>query len=112
MAIEMTDLEKQALIALLHNIVSTAVPKASTVKKYGGTLYTLHPDEKEAQFCGIFPYKAHVQLSFARGTDLDDPHNLLQGGGKFRRHLNYSHVDEVDPKPLKRFLKAAAKLKG
>ena len=106
----MTDAEKQNLIELLDLLVMAAVPKSTKVAKYGGTLYTLKPDEKEGQFCGVFPYKAHVQLSFAKGTSLDDPDGLLEGGGKFRRHLTYKTLDDVDAKVVKRFTNAASKL--
>ncbi|WP_200836735.1 DUF1801 domain-containing protein [Rubripirellula obstinata] len=106
----MTDAEKMNLSNLLDSLVMAAVPKASKVPKYGGTLYTLKPDEKEGQFCGVFPYKAHVQLSFAQGSSLDDPDGLLEGGGKFRRHLTYKSLDDVDEKIVKRFCKAAIKL--
>lgn len=106
----MTDAEKTNLMDLLDSLVMAAVPKASKVPKYGGTLYTLKPDEKEGQFCGVFPYKAHVQLSFAQGSSLDDPDGLLEGGGKFRRHLTYKSLDDVDAKIVKRFCKAAIKL--
>lgn len=73
----MTEAEKTNLIELLDSLVTAAVPKVTKVPKYGGTLYTLKPDEKERQFCGVFPYKAHVQLSFARGSSLDDPDGVL-----------------------------------
>lgn len=106
----MTDAEKQHLIDLLDSLVMAAVPKSTKVPKYGGTLYTLKPDEKEGQFCGVFAFKAHVQLSFAQGASLDDPDKLLEGGGKFRRHLTYKSLDEVNAKIIKRFCKAAAKL--
>ncbi|TWU35621.1 hypothetical protein Q31b_50560 [Novipirellula aureliae] len=106
----MTDAEKQNLIGLLDSLVKASLPKATKVAKYGGTLYTLKPDEREGQFCGVFPYKAHVQLSFAQGALLDDPDGLLEGGGKFRRHLTYKSLDDVDAKVVKRFCKAAIKL--
>ncbi len=106
----MTDAEKQSLIELLDMHVMAAVPKSTKVAKYGGTLFTLKPDEKEGQFCGVFPYKAHVQLSFAKGNELDDPDGLLEGGGEFRRHLTFKSFDDVDAKVVKRFTKAAAKL--
>lgn len=106
----MTESEKQNLVAFLCQTVLSVVPKASTVEKYGGTLFTLHPTEKEGQFCGVFSYKAHVQLSFARGAELDDPDGLLEGGGKFRRHLSFKNVDDVDSKSVQRFIKSAAKL--
>lgn len=108
----MTDAEKQNLIELLDSLVLAAVPKATKVAKYGGTLYTLNPDEKEGQFCGVFPYKAHVQLSFAQGALLDDHDGLLEGDGKFRRHLTYKSLDDVAAKVVKRFAKEAAKLGG
>ena len=77
----MTDAEKNNLIAALDQIIISVAPKASTVGKYGGTLYTLRPNEKEGQFCGVFPYKNHVQLSFTRGSELDDPSEVLNGAG-------------------------------
>lgn len=106
----MTDAEKKNLIELLDAQLMAAVPKSTKVPKYGGTLYTLKPDEKEGQFCGVFPYKNHVQSSFAQGNELDDPNELLEGGGKFRRHLTYQSLDDVDAKIVKRFAKAASKL--
>ena len=106
----MTDAEKQKLIELLDSLVMAAVPKSTKVAKYGGTLYTLKPDEKEGQFCGVFPYKAHVQLSFAQGASLDDPDGLLEGSGKFRRHLTFKSLDDVDAKVVKRFVKASTKV--
>ncbi len=106
----MTDAEKNNLIELLDSMVMAAVPKSAKVPKYGGTLYTLKPDEQEGQFCGVFPYKAHVQLSFAKGIELDDPDGLLEGGGKFRRHLTFKSLDDVDAKSVKRFVKAASRL--
>jgi hypothetical protein len=106
----MTETEKKNLVELLDSLVMAAVPKSTKVPKYGGTLYTLKPDEKEGQFCGVFPYKAHVQLSFAKGVELEDPDGLLEGGGKIRRHLTYKSLDDVDAKIIRRFCKAAAKI--
>lgn len=106
----MTDAEKLHLVELLDSLVMAAVPKATKVAKYGGMLYTVNPDEKEGQFCGVFPYKAHVQLSFAKGAELGDPDGLLQGDGKLRRHLTFKSVDEIDGKVVKRFVKASTKL--
>ncbi|WP_037253241.1 DUF1801 domain-containing protein [Rhodopirellula europaea] len=62
---------------LLDSLVIAAVPKASKVPKYGGTLYTLKPEEKDCQFCGVFSCKSHVQLSFAQASLLDDSDGLL-----------------------------------
>jgi len=106
---DMTNTEKDCLTELLHGLILRAVPKAETRSKYGGVLYTVKPDEKEGQFCGVFGYKGHVQLSFSRGATLDDPAGLLKGGGKLRRHISFTSPDELPEKQLIRLLKAAAK---
>jgi len=45
------------LIALadeLEELIQATIPKSTRVSKYGGTLFTLKPEEKEGQFCGVF----------------------------------------------------------
>lgn len=104
----MTEQEKKHLIALLDSLISERVPGATRVSKYGGTLYTLKPNEKEGQFCGVFAYKAHVQLSLANGSSLHDPNGLLEGRGKYRRHLSFRSLDDVDEKVIRQFILAAS----
>jgi len=104
--------EKTALTAMLHKLILRAVPHAQTLSKYGGVLYTLKPDEKEGQFCGVFVLKAHVQRSFSNGATLDDPDGVLSGSGKYRRHLSFKTPDDVQPQVVTRLLKQAALIKG
>ena len=94
----------------LESFVLSIIPKSDTVQKYGGTLFTLAPDEKEGQFCGIFIQKQHVHLSFSKGAELKDPKGVLLGSGKFRRHLNIASSDEIDFAALGKLLKQASKL--
>jgi len=106
----MTGPEQDAIKDMLDSLIRQSAPNVSTVPKYGGILYTLHPEEKEDQFCGVFAYKDHVQLAFSLGTSLNDPQNLLQGTGKYRRHLNFSSVVEIDAEAVTRFLRQAVTL--
>lgn len=92
----MTPIDQDAIIQALDGLIRRVVPEVSLVPKYGGTLYTLRPDEKEGQFCGVFPYKAHVQLAFSEGTMLQDPAGALEGTGKLRRHVNFSGLEDID----------------
>ena len=94
----------------LEQFFQETIPKADTVQKYGGTLFTLAPKEKEGQFCGIFVQKEHVHISFSKGSELKDPKGILLGTGKYRRHLNFKSSEEVDFKELKKLLKQAVKL--
>ena len=100
--------EQDAIIERLDQIIRQVVPQAITLPKYGGTLYTLKPDEKEGQFCGIFPYQNHVQLAFSNGTALNDPGQVLCGTGKYRRHLNFTNPQDVEPDTLSALIDAAA----
>ena len=106
----MNESEKKVIEQTLDEIVRKAVPKTTTVPKYGGVLYTLKPDEKEGQFCGVFKYTNHVQLAIGFGPELDDPKKLLKGTGKTRRHVNFESIDDVESKSLIPLLKQAAKI--
>ena len=94
----------------LEAFIQEAFPDASRVSKYGGTLFTLRPELKEGQFCGVFIYAAHVQVAIGHGPELHDPKKLLQGTGKTRRHINFKSIDEVDFDYLKTLLIQASKL--
>lgn len=107
----MNDTEKKIITQMIDELILKAVPKAQTVAKYGGVLYTTKPDEKEGQFCGTFTFKNHVQLSFANGAELTDPTQVLQGNGKYRRHINFLSPDDIDSKVLLALIKQSEKLK-
>ena len=102
-------MDTDAIVKRLERIILDAVPDATPIAKYGGTLYTLAPDEKEGQFCGVFPYAKHVQLSFSRGDRLDDPGGMLDGGGKYRRHINFADAADIPERDVKAFLKQAVR---
>ncbi|MEM7256131.1 MAG: DUF1801 domain-containing protein [Pseudomonadota bacterium] len=86
------DAEADAVEAFIRQ----TVPGVSAVAKYGGTLFTLFPDQREGQFCGVFVYNHHVQISFSRGAGLADPQGMLLGTGKRRRHVNFTQLENLD----------------
>ncbi len=86
--------------------------EAHKVCKYGGTLFTLYPEKKEAQFCGVFIRKNHVQLSFSQGARLSDSMSLLSGSGKYRRHINFGPNDNIDSPHIVNLLQEASNLKN
>lgn len=100
----MNGIEQDAIIERLDNIIRRSAPEAVSQSKYGGTLYTLKPDEKEGHFCGVFPYTNHVQLAFSNGTALKDTKQVLTGTGKFRRHINFAAPREIEPEILAELL--------
>lgn len=98
------------MVHMLDEIVRAAVPEAVDYEKYGGTLYSIKPDEKEGQFCGIFVFKNHVHLAISNVPGLMDADTtgILQGSGKTRKHINFESPDEIDAKTITPLLKLAA----
>ena len=104
----MNETEKQIITQMIDEIILRTIPTAKTIPKYGGILYTAKPNEKESQFCGIFRYKNHVQLSISNDPVLKDPDGILLGNGTTRRHINFKSPDEINESAIKSLIKQAA----
>jgi hypothetical protein len=57
--------------------------------------------------CGITLHTAHINLMFARGTELPDPAGLLVGTGKRARHVTIRQEAELDSPAIRTLLRAA-----
>jgi len=61
----------------------------------------------DAAFAYTNAFKAHVNVGFFRGAELADPDGLLEGTGKFMRHVKLRPGHLVDHLALKRLVHAA-----
>jgi len=61
----------------------------------------------DAAFGYVNAFKAHVNVGFFRGAEIADPDGLLEGTGKFMRHVKLKPEREVDPKALTNLIKTA-----
>lgn len=57
--------------------------------------------------CGITLHKAHINLMFARGTELPNPEGLLVGTGKRARHVTIRQEADLEHPGIRRLLLAA-----
>ncbi|MGI2182325.1 DUF1801 domain-containing protein [Shewanella oncorhynchi] len=73
--------------------------------KYGGILFST-----KASFGGVFAYKQHVSLEFSLGVNLSDPHKVLEGSGKFRRHIKLVSIDDIAAKRVAEYIAQALSL--
>lgn len=55
----------------------------------------------------LAPFSAHVNLMFARGAALPDPSGLLQGSGKWARHVKITSPADLENPALITLLEAA-----
>ena len=63
-----------------------------------------------AHIGGIYPNKNYLNLVFSRGNELKDPHSLLLGKGKFRRHLRLLSIESFATNKAEKFVSEYASL--
>jgi len=61
----------------------------------------------DAAFGYVNAFKAHVNVGFFRGAEIADPENLLEGTGKFMRHVKLKPECDVDTAALTTLIKTA-----
>jgi len=61
----------------------------------------------DAAFGYVNAFKAHVNVGFFRGAELSDPSNLLEGTGKFMRHVKLRPERDVDANALMKLIETA-----
>ena len=61
----------------------------------------------DAAFGYVNAFKAHVNVGFFRGADIADPESLLEGTGKFMRHVKLWPERDVDGMALMKLIETA-----
>ena len=61
----------------------------------------------DAAFAYVNAFTAHVNVGFFRGAEIVDPDRLLEGTGKFMRHVKLRPGDDVDATALMRLIQTA-----
>jgi hypothetical protein len=97
-----TDPVKHQIVEASRKLVFENYPNTAERMMYGGILFSLEED-----FGGVFAYKNHVSFEFSIGFKFNDPEKLLEGNGKYRRHVKIKCLDEVNTKKLDFFVKQA-----
>ena len=73
------------------------------------TLHDGHPTAcvADAAFAYVNAFTAHVNVGFFHGAELADPAGLLEGTGKYMRHVKLRRDDDVDARALRLLIDAA-----
>ena len=93
------DPERYELVQALRKIILGLDSSITEEVKYGGLLFSA-----DKPFCGIFSYAKHVSLEFGEGASLADKFNVLEGQGKFRRHIKLSSAADISEKHVREYL--------
>jgi len=62
---------------------------------------------EDAPFAYVNAFKAHINVGFFHGADLDDPSGILQGTGKSMRHVKLMRGECVDDSLLEALIDLA-----
>ena len=61
----------------------------------------------DAAFAYVNAFRSHVNVGFFRGAEIADPEGLLEGTGKFMRHVKLGPDRAVDAAALRRLIESA-----
>ena len=61
----------------------------------------------DAAFAYVNAFRAHVNVGFFNGAEIADPNRLLEGTGKFMRHVKLSPERDIDTAALTRLIETA-----
>src|SRR6188508_2453852 len=61
----------------------------------------------DAAFAYVNAFKAHVNVGFFRGAEIADSEGLLEGTGRFMRHVKLGPESDVDATALMRLIETA-----
>lgn len=96
------DNEKFCILQELRKIVFKIYKDTNERMMYGGIMFSIVND-----FGGIFVRKNHISFEFSNGFQMNDPNKLLEGTGKFRRHLKITSISDINAKKVDFFVKQA-----
>ena len=100
----------QEIVFELRNIIIAVAPDAAEVIRWGGLSY-FHEGRGgivSAGICQIGIEKDHIRLAFIHGAFLPDPHKLLKGTGKAKRHIEIASYETAPWEYLQDLITASA----
>ncbi len=83
--------DARAVVEALRRLIFAVAPHAHEDLKWGQPWYAGNKG-----VCYIAAFKDHVNLGFARGAELLDPKDRLEGTGKGMRHVKIRSAKEID----------------
>ncbi len=93
-------------------LIADVCPTAGRRAMYGGIVCELQAGNHQTMVCGYFVYKNHVSLEFTKGAELHDPDGVLEGKGKYRRHIKLDRESDIAGKSVRSMLVRAFELAG
>ncbi|MEM7433385.1 MAG: DUF1801 domain-containing protein [Pseudomonadota bacterium] len=97
----------ESITEAIDEIIRDVCPTAGSRPMYGGMIFERELGNHGTSVCGHFIYKQHVSLEFSNGAELKDPDSILEGKGKYRRHIKLRDLADIEEKNVREFLRQA-----
>lgn len=101
--IKMIDAEKSDILFEIRQIIFDFFPTTDERIMYDGIVFFFNDE----MFSGLFLNKKHVTLEFSKGFLMKDPHDFLEGRGKYRRHLKTRTMEDLVNNDVRFFVQQA-----
>lgn len=88
------------MVLRVRSLFLEACPGLTEAVKYGGIVFL----KNGGLIGGVFVYKEHVSVEFSQGSSFPDPDAVLEGKGKYRRHIKLHDLEDIDAKHLVGFI--------
>ena len=88
------------MVLRIRSLLLETCPGLTEAVKYGGIVFL----KNEELVGGIFVYREHVSVEFSQGSSFPDPDAVLEGKGKYRRHIKLRGLEEIEAKHVAGFI--------
>jgi hypothetical protein len=95
----------QSVIRALRKFVTRVAPQLQESVKWGNGCWV----QGKVPVAYVYSAPDYVQFGFFRGSALKDPRGLLEGEGKFVRHVKVRKRSDIDEKAFGILLRQAAR---
>lgn len=97
---------QKKLVTALRKLVEKAAPTLTETVKWTNGCWV----GREWPVAFLHAEDDHLQFGFFAGASLADPGKLLQGSGKYVRHVKIRKPGDIDESAFKRLLRQAVKI--
>ncbi len=96
---------QQQVLEQLASLIREVAPNVTSTIKWAQPVF-----EHNGPLAFVKPAKQHVTFGLWRGTELSDPHGLLQGAGTRMKHIKIAKNDAIPVTLLQRLVEEALRL--
>jgi hypothetical protein len=97
--------KNQAIIRGLRRLVKRVEPELSETVKWGNGCWV----GSNGPVAYVYTAPDYVQFGFFRGSSLNDPRGLLEGKGRYVRHIKVRGPSGIDDRSFAALLRQAAR---